>query len=123
MPIKVLAARIGVTEDGLHKMMRNDTMQLTILFKIAEIFSIDPQVLLIRDFVKYQENAEGATQGPPVVTDLSRIVATGSPARRTEYLTQRVKQLKSEIEHKDRIIQEQERLLSQMDNESEVIIK
>ncbi len=40
VPIKELAAKCGITEAGLHQMLRNQSMRIDILEKIAEVLSV-----------------------------------------------------------------------------------
>lgn len=54
IPIKSIAETIGVSEQGLHKMIREETMSVVVLEQVARILSADISLFFDVDVVMHQ---------------------------------------------------------------------
>lgn len=63
IPLKAIAEQIGISEQGIHKMIREETMSAVVLEKITRILNVsvcmffDPDVQC-NNFEQYNANAE-----------------------------------------------------------------
>jgi transcriptional regulator with XRE-family HTH domain len=60
MPVKELAAKCGITEAGLHQMLRNQSMKIDILEKIADVLDVP-----VSSFFNSPTMAQGAATENP----------------------------------------------------------
>lgn len=65
LPIKTMAALVGVTEQGFHKMIREQTMSVEILEKIARILNVSVCCFFDEDvtFATHEEYKNYAERG------------------------------------------------------------
>lgn len=107
--LKSIAAQIGITEVGLHKMIREETMSVVRLEQIARIFNanicvfFDPDIHC-KDFEQYNANADRAIAAKKIGKIDQRNMPPKSSSNQSDLEAQVIKLQSELLEAKDEII-------------------
>lgn len=98
--MKKLAADVGMSEQNLHRCIRNNKIQAADLEKIASLLKVDIRIFFDGDTSKLSNNTV-ETSGDFSPASMNGNVSVGSDA----VLTERIKALEALLAEKERLIQ------------------
>ena len=109
IPLKSIAEQIGITEVGLHKMIREETMSVVRLEQIARIFNANICVFFDTDiqcghFEQYNATAERAIAANKIGKVDQRNMPPKSSSNQSDLEAQVIKLQGELLEAKDEII-------------------
>jgi len=104
--LKKLAADIGMSEQNLHRCIRNNKIQATDLEKIAGLLHADIKVF----FDDPSISQTGDNSGASITGD---VTINAAPSGEAEVLKERVAALQERIGEKDALIAEKERIIGE----------
>lgn len=99
IPIKELAAKCGITEAGLHQMLRNQSMRIDILEKIAEVLSVPVSVFFSTAPTGTGNTGTAIPQGFQNINSMDM-----QPEERAKYLGEMVDLLRLTTEAQQKVI-------------------
>lgn len=109
IPLKAIAEQIGISEQGIHKMIREETMSAVVLEKITRILNVsvcmffDPDVQCA-NFEQYNANAERSIAAKKIGKVDQRNISPKANGNQSD-LEAKIIQLQSELlAAKDEII-------------------
>ena len=109
IPLKAIAEQIGVSEQGIHKMIREETMSAVVLEKITRILNVsvcmffDPDVQCT-NFEQYNANAERSIAAKKIGKVDQRDMLPKKNDNQSDLEEQVIKLQRELLEAKDEII-------------------
>ncbi len=109
IPLKTIAEQVGISEQGIHKMIREETMSAVILEQIACILKVNVCVFFNRERVceyyeQYNANAERAIAAKRIGKIDQRNMLPKSSNDQSDLEAQVIKLQRELLEAKDEII-------------------
>lgn len=109
IPLKSVAEKVGISEQGIHKMIRDETMSVVILEQIARIFKANICVFFDEDihcgnFEQYNASAERAVAAKNIRKVDQRNMLPKSNGSQSDLEAQVIKLQRELLEAKDEII-------------------
>lgn len=109
IPLKSVAEKVGISEQGIHKMIRDETMSVVILEQIARIFKANICVFFDPDihcgnFEQYNANAERSIAAKKISKVDQRNMLPKSNGSQSDLEAQVIKLQRELLEAKDEII-------------------
>lgn len=109
IPLKAIAEQIGISEQGIHKMIREETMSAVVLERITRILNVsvcmffDPDVQCT-NFEQYNANAERSIAAKKIGKVDQRDILPKSNDSKSDLEEQVIKLQRELLEAKDEII-------------------
>lgn len=116
IPIKELAAKCGITEAGLHQMLRNQSMRIDILEKIAEVLSVPVSVFFSTAPAETGNTGAVTSPGFQNINTMNM-----QPEERAKYLGEMVDLLRITTEAQQKVIAAYEAEIQQLKTQLGII--